>query len=419
MAELHQPDVVVIDLVMEGSDGLSTARGAARRRPRPSGAGDVQPVRPRRGAGGGAARRVVPREGRGRRGARAPHRRRRLRRPPALTWQHRGMDLDALREEYERDGLDVGDVDPDPIVQVRRWLDEWAAVAPERAGRRGARHRRRRRPAVGAHRAAARLRRARAAPSSRATRAARAATSPPTRTARIVCSWVPLLRQVNLRGPVAKVARAESEAYFAGRPRGSQLAAWASHQSSVLADRAELEARFAEAERRASATARCRARRTGAATGWSPTRSSCGRAGPAGCTTGSATSGTADRHRLADRPAQPVARVQRTSVRAAAARAADERHAGAGSGSSGGEVGPHGHGARPGARRQLELDAAVAGRFTGLRRCTPRSSARDAVEVVDHLVAGQRVAQVAREVGRRGARCRPPSSSEVHRPSRP
>ena len=32
--------------------------------------------------------------------------------------------------EYQREGFDVGDVDPDPIVQVRRWLDEWAAVAP-------------------------------------------------------------------------------------------------------------------------------------------------------------------------------------------------------------------------------------------------------------------------------------------------
>ena len=64
-----------------------------------------------------------------------------------------------------------------------------------------------------------------------------------------MCSWVPVLRQVNLRGPMAKVSRDESEAYFAGRPRGSQLAAWASHQSSVLADRHELEARFQEAER--------------------------------------------------------------------------------------------------------------------------------------------------------------------------
>jgi pyridoxamine 5'-phosphate oxidase len=52
---------------------------------------------------------------------------------------------------------------------------------------------------------------------------------------------------------VARVPRAESEAYFATRPRGSQLAAWASHQSSVLIDRAELEASFAEAEARFAA----------------------------------------------------------------------------------------------------------------------------------------------------------------------
>jgi pyridoxamine 5'-phosphate oxidase len=68
--------------------------------------------------------------------------------------------------------------------------------------------------------------------------------------ASLLFSWVPLLRQVHLRGPMAPVAREESEAYFATRPRGSQLAAWASHQSSVLDDRAQLEARFAEAEAR-------------------------------------------------------------------------------------------------------------------------------------------------------------------------
>jgi len=66
----------------------------------------------------------------------------------------------------------------------------------------------------------------------------------------LLFSWVPLLRQVHLRGPMARVTREESEAYFATRPRGSQLAAWASHQSRELADRAELEARFEEARGR-------------------------------------------------------------------------------------------------------------------------------------------------------------------------
>src|SRR5690606_35611985 len=46
------------------------------------------------------------------------------------------------------------------------------------------------------------------------------------------------------------ISREESEAYFRTRDRGSQIGAWASRQSRELADRAELEARFAELERR-------------------------------------------------------------------------------------------------------------------------------------------------------------------------
>jgi pyridoxamine 5'-phosphate oxidase len=63
-------------------------------------------------------------------------------------------------------------------------------------------------------------------------------------------SWLPLERQVRLRGPVARVDPAETASYFASRPRGAQLAAWASPQSSPLADRAELERRLAEVTER-------------------------------------------------------------------------------------------------------------------------------------------------------------------------
>jgi pyridoxamine 5'-phosphate oxidase len=63
-------------------------------------------------------------------------------------------------------------------------------------------------------------------------------------------SWLPLERQVRLRGPVAKVDPAETASYFASRPRGAQLAAWASPQSEPLADRAELERRLAEVTER-------------------------------------------------------------------------------------------------------------------------------------------------------------------------
>jgi pyridoxamine 5'-phosphate oxidase len=65
-----------------------------------------------------------------------------------------------------------------------------------------------------------------------------------------VFAWLPLERQVRLSGPVEQVTRAETEAYFAGRPRGSQLAAWASAQSSVIASRASLEAEVRAVEAR-------------------------------------------------------------------------------------------------------------------------------------------------------------------------
>lgn len=63
--------------------------------------------------------------------------------------------------------------------------------------------------------------------------------------AALVFLWAPLMRQVRVTGPVARVGDAESDAYFATRPRGSQLGAWASVQSLPLADRTELDERWA------------------------------------------------------------------------------------------------------------------------------------------------------------------------------
>lgn len=60
--------------------------------------------------------------------------------------------------------------------------------------------------------------------------------------------WSPLERQIRIAGRVEKVARAESQTYFDTRPRGHQLSAWASPQSGVVTDRAELEARAKEVE---------------------------------------------------------------------------------------------------------------------------------------------------------------------------
>lgn len=68
--------------------------------------------------------------------------------------------------------------------------------------------------------------------------------------ASLVFPWFPMQRQVVVAGRVEQVDRAETEAYFASRPRGSQLGAWASIQSRVIPDRAALDEAFeAVAER--------------------------------------------------------------------------------------------------------------------------------------------------------------------------
>jgi pyridoxamine 5'-phosphate oxidase len=62
--------------------------------------------------------------------------------------------------------------------------------------------------------------------------------------------WPDLERQVCVAGSVEKIPRAESEVYFKSRPRGSRLAAWASNQSDVVADRAALEVKWSEMEKK-------------------------------------------------------------------------------------------------------------------------------------------------------------------------
>jgi pyridoxamine 5'-phosphate oxidase len=58
--------------------------------------------------------------------------------------------------------------------------------------------------------------------------------------------WPPLERQVRIEGAVVRVTEEESDDYFATRPRGSQLGAWASEQSKGIAGRGDLDARFEE-----------------------------------------------------------------------------------------------------------------------------------------------------------------------------
>ncbi|MEX0887470.1 MAG: pyridoxamine 5'-phosphate oxidase [Phycisphaeraceae bacterium] len=62
--------------------------------------------------------------------------------------------------------------------------------------------------------------------------------------------WPPLFRSVRVAGPVVRGSRAEAEAYFATRPRESQIGAWASRQSRAVASREVLARRLVAAEQR-------------------------------------------------------------------------------------------------------------------------------------------------------------------------
>jgi pyridoxamine 5'-phosphate oxidase len=68
--------------------------------------------------------------------------------------------------------------------------------------------------------------------------------------AALVFYWQELERQICVAGIVEKTSHEESENYFNSRPRGSQLAAWASNQSDFVADRAVLEAHWNEMEKK-------------------------------------------------------------------------------------------------------------------------------------------------------------------------
>lgn len=154
------------------------------------------------------------------------------------------MDLEALRQEYETTPLDVGDLAPEPIEQIERWLARWLEVAPNEPG------------AVVLATADAHGR-----PSARnvilraldergltfytgyESRKGQELTVNPQ--AMLLFTWVPLLRQIHVGGRVDRISAEESDAYWRTRPRGSQLAAWASDQSARLHDRAELERRYA------------------------------------------------------------------------------------------------------------------------------------------------------------------------------
>ncbi|MBP8139140.1 MAG: pyridoxamine 5'-phosphate oxidase [Burkholderiales bacterium] len=159
------------------------------------------------------------------------------------------MDLATLRNEYMRASLDVADVHADPYRQFASWFDDaYASKVPEVNAMTLA--------TVGDD----------GWPSARVvllkgvdargftfytnlrSRKGRDVGANPR--AALLFFWAELERQVRIEGTIERVPDAESDAYFAKRPRLTQVGAWASPQSEPIPDRAWLEHAFAEADRR-------------------------------------------------------------------------------------------------------------------------------------------------------------------------
>jgi pyridoxamine 5'-phosphate oxidase len=154
-----------------------------------------------------------------------------------------------LRVDYGRAQLDEADVAPDPIDQFTRWFeDARAAGVPE------------------ANAMTLATTDPSGTPSARIvllksfdsrgfsfytnydSRKGRELAANPR--AALCFFWQPLERQVRIEGVVERVDRAESEAYFHGRPRQAQIGAWVSQQSRPITSRAELERLEAELQKR-------------------------------------------------------------------------------------------------------------------------------------------------------------------------
>jgi pyridoxamine 5'-phosphate oxidase len=150
-------------------------------------------------------------------------------------------DVAGRRSEYETAGLDVADLDPDPMRQWQRWYDEAVsagvtepnAMALSTVAADGA-------PDVRIVLVRGVDARGLAFYTNLASAKAQQLDAHPVAAAAF--GWLELHRQVRVRGSVERVGDDEADAYFASRPRGSRIGAWASPQSRVIADRRELDA---------------------------------------------------------------------------------------------------------------------------------------------------------------------------------
>jgi pyridoxamine 5'-phosphate oxidase len=153
------------------------------------------------------------------------------------------QDLARLRREYGDRGLDVPDLEDDPVDMVRRWLHDTIVAGLHEPN-----------AMVVATVSAQGL------PSARmvllkgldargfvfftnyTSRKAEDIDANPA--VSLLFPWHDLQRQVRVEGTASRVSTEESEAYFAGRPRESQLGAWASPQSRVVSSRSALDERY-------------------------------------------------------------------------------------------------------------------------------------------------------------------------------
>jgi pyridoxamine 5'-phosphate oxidase len=149
----------------------------------------------------------------------------------------------------QRFELDERDVDPDPFVQFRRWLDAaLAAQQPEPHAMTLA-------TATRAGKPSARMVILRGLDERGfvfytdydSRKGEELAANP---FASLVFYWAALSRQVRVEGRVSEVSAQEADAYFASRPTGSRLAAWAAPQSQVIASREALDQRMGELKQR-------------------------------------------------------------------------------------------------------------------------------------------------------------------------
>lgn len=154
-------------------------------------------------------------------------------------------DLRAMRLAYDRGTLVESDLAPDPLAQFRTWLADAVAEG-----------------IVEPNAMVLSTVSAEGVPSARTVllkeadargfafytnlRSRKGRELELTRRAACVFPWLPLHRQVVVIGSAVEVSREEAADYFASRPHGSRLGAWASRQSEVIADRAVLDERHAE-----------------------------------------------------------------------------------------------------------------------------------------------------------------------------